>query len=164
MIKEFEQAVKKMVPIAVDAAKVIKVDGDTCEVESLTGKEDFFKCSLNAVRENGENKVLLTPKIGSTVIIGILEGRHKQDAVVLQVCDLKKVYLNMGGTVIELDSADGKMLVKNGEVSLLSLMTDLADLLKQLKVSTPNGPSGTPLPPSIQAITKFETDLGEILK
>ena len=71
---------------------------------------------------------------------------------------------NENGLTVEIDSTDGKVKIKNAETSLFDIMQDLSTLLKQLKVYTPAGPSGTPLPDSIMAIQQFETKFKKILK
>lgn len=112
MLEDLKKLVTGLIPIVLDTAKVNKVNGETCEVQSLTNNAKYFKCSLNAIRENGENKVLLTPKIGSTVIIGILAEQHKSHAVIVQVCDLEKVFLKIGETTLEIGTEGYKL---NGE-------------------------------------------------
>jgi hypothetical protein len=54
--------------------------------------------------------------------------------------------------------------LKNAVVDFKEVLDDLATLLKQLKVFTPVGPSGTPLPDTILAIEQFEYKVGQILK
>lgn len=100
------------------------------------------------------------PVVGSLATIGIID--NSAACFMIDAEEVEEVEItDKSGFKMVLNG--GKVLIKNKQVSLFSIMTDLADLLKQLKVSTPNGPSGTPLPPSIQAITKFETDLGKIM-
>jgi len=65
---------------------------------------------------------------------------------------------------ISIDSEAGTVQIKNDQVSLIDLFTEMVNILKTLTVSTPAGPSGTPLPPTIQLVTQFETDFKKILK
>jgi hypothetical protein len=65
---------------------------------------------------------------------------------------------------ISIDSEAGTVQIKNDQVSLVDLFTEMVNILKTLTVSTPAGPSGTPLPPTIQLVTQFETDFKKILK
>ena len=68
------------------------------------------------------------------------------------------------GLEVLIDSTDKKVSIKNDQVSLLGILNDLATLLKQLKVYTPAGPSGTPLPDTIAAIQQLEVDYKQLIK
>jgi hypothetical protein len=65
---------------------------------------------------------------------------------------------------IEADGKTGKVAISASGVSLLDLFNSLVSIIKTLTVSTPAGPSGTPLPPTMQAVAKLETDLKQVLK
>jgi hypothetical protein len=66
--------------------------------------------------------------------------------------------------VVIIDSTDKKVSIKNADTSLLQLFGDLKSIIEQLTVSTPNGPSGTPLPPTLQALAQFDLDYKKLFK
>lgn len=140
---------------------VKSVENDTCTVELINGFT-ISDVKLKAT-VGGNNHIITTPKVGSSVkMLSLSEAGD--NFTVIKIDELEKLEYKQDGLELVVDSTDGKVSVKNGEASLFGVFKDLSALLKQLKVSTPNGPSGTPLPPTIQAISKFETDLGKLLK
>jgi|SRR5690606_23731174 len=106
---------------------------------------------------------LVTPKANTKVQILSLSG-GLENMVVIKVDEVEKIEIVQGELEVVIDSTDNKVGVKNSVCSLKDLLQELADLLKQLKVFTPAGPSGTPLPDSIIAITQFETKFNQLLK
>ncbi|EGV44244.1 hypothetical protein BZARG_791 [Bizionia argentinensis JUB59] len=162
-------------------ATVISVSGDTCKVKLNSGLE-LTDVKLKATSNGDANFVLITPKANSQVLLLSLSG-GLENLTVIKVDDVEKLEYQQDGILVQVDSttpkvlvkvaeqleilADGtdyKVSVKNNAASLVDVMQDLADLLKQLKVFTPAGPSGTPLPDSITAITQFETKFKQLLK
>ena len=65
---------------------------------------------------------------------------------------------------IDIDTTTQKIGIKNNQIDLKDVFEDIVDALKTLKVFTPVGPSGKPLPTSITKINKIETDFKKILK
>lgn len=140
---------------------VKSVEGDSCSVE-LSGGFVVTDVKLKATIGNSDY-IIQTPKIGSTVVMLSLSGTL-ENLTLIKIDQLKKVEYSQGGLVILCDSTDGKVQIKNDQVSLLEIMKDLKTLISQITVSTPNGPSGTPLPPTIAALTQFETKFNQLLK
>lgn len=140
---------------------VKSVENDTCSVELASGLE-ISDVRLKATSD-GTDSLLVVPAIGSYVLMISMDGTVDNMTVIK--CDkADKLIYNNGGLHIEIEKESKKVLVKNDQVNLYTILSDLAALLKQLKVSTPMGPSGTPLPDSILAIEKFENDFKQILK
>ena len=80
-------------------------------------------------------------------------------------CDkVSKFIYKENGLVVEINSEDGKVNIQNESVSLKGLFEDLTNILKQFKVFTPSGVSGTPIPNVIQKLNQFETDFKNLLK
>lgn len=77
-------------PVVLDTAKVTKVENDCCRVVTIDNKKEFFDCSINAVVENKTDKLIIMPKVGSLVTIGIYQKNNK--AVVLSVSEVEKIY------------------------------------------------------------------------
>lgn len=140
---------------------VVSVEGDTCTIKinaTLTVTDVKLKATVG-----GNNHIVATPKVGSYVKMLSLSG-DADNFTVIKIDEIEKLEYKQDGLELTVDSTDGKVAIKNSEVSLFEILNDLSGLLKQLKVSTPMGPSGTPLTLTVQALTKFETDLDKILK
>lgn len=141
---------------------VTAIDGQTCTVKLVTGLE-VSGVRLKATVGDDEDYVLITPKVGTDVLMladnGTLDG-----LTVIKADVAEKFEIKQGGLVFLIDGSDGKVQIKNANASLIDIFTDLAELLKVLKVFTPMGPSGTPLPASIQAIEAFKTKFNQLLK
>lgn len=143
-------------------ATVVSVEGETCTVRLASGFE-IDDIRLKSTVGDGDNYLLQTPAVGSDVTLLSSDGTVKNMFVVL-MDDLESFRFSHGGLKIEFDGADGKVLIKNNQTSLYKLLDDLSMLLKQLKVYTAMGPSGTPLPDTILAIEAFEIGFKQLLK
>ncbi|WP_312078352.1 hypothetical protein [Chryseobacterium sp.] len=140
---------------------VKSIENDTCTVEVLNGLE-LSDVRLKATT-NGSDHLLVVPKIGSTILM--LSSDGTVDNMTVIKCDqASKIVFKENGLVIEIDSTDGKIQIKNNETSLKDLFEKSANIKKSMKVSTPMGPSGTPLPDVLQMITNFETEFKKLLK
>lgn len=137
------------------------VSGDSCSVKIKSGLV-LTDVKLKATIGN-EDYLILTPKVGSNVLLLSLSG-DLENLTVIKVDQLEKMEYSQGGLIVLADSEDGKVSIKNGQASFVDILSDLATLLKQIKVSTGVGPSGTPLPDSIVAIEQFETKINQLLK
>jgi hypothetical protein len=152
---------KAVVVLPLINATVVSIDGESCtvDIDGLLVDEVRLKATINGE----DNKILVLPKVGSMVLIGSLTGDLK-DLAVLRVDEVAQLQYVQDGLNILIDSTDGRIQIANEAVSLHDLFQSLVDLLKVFKVYTPVGPSGTPLPDTITAITQFETDFKLILK
>lgn len=140
---------------------VKSIENDTCTVELSNGFE-ISDIRLKATADESDS-LLIVPEVGSRVLMLSMDGTVDNMTVIK--CDsADKLIYNNGNLHLEIEKESKKILVKNDQVNLYNIFSDLAELLKQLKVYTPMGPSGTPLPDSILAIEKFENDFKQILK
>lgn len=64
---------------------------------------------------------------------------------------------------ISFELTGNKASLKNDSTGLKSILNSLFTAIKSLTVSTGVGPSGTPLPPTIQAITQLEQQANNLL-
>lgn len=142
-------------------AVVKSIEGESCTIE-LDGL-DIDEVRLKATINEEDDYILLSPKVGSMVLVGSLTG-DLSDLAVLKVDQVEKLEYKQNGLEILVDSTDGKLQVKNEDISFVDVFQALTNLLKQFKVFTPTGPSGTPLPDTITALTQFETTFKKILK
>lgn len=139
---------------------VKSVSGDVCSVE-IEGLE------LSDVRlkttADGKDNLLIVPKVGSRVLMLSADG--SVDNLTVIKCDAaSKIIYNENGLEVEIDSETGKVKLSNSTTTLKDLFDQIADILKTLKVFTPSGPSGTPLPDTIAKVVQFETEFKTILK
>jgi hypothetical protein len=142
-------------------AEVKSVNGDFCTI--TVADLDIDEVRLNATGADVSDKLIITPKVGTMALIGSLSG-DLRELVVLKVNEPEKISYTYGGLEVIIDSTDSKVCVKNSDLSLVDLFSSIMDIITNLTVSTPNGPSGTPLPPTIQAIQQFNMDMDKLLK
>ncbi len=139
---------------------VTAVNGDTCSV--LIGGLELTDIRLKSTT-GGDNRLLVTPKIGTDVTLLSSDGTI-DNLTVIAVDRIAKLELKEADFRLEIDCETKKLGFGNSETNIYKLLDDLQKLLKQLKVYTPAGPSGTPLPDSIARIEQFESDFKKILK
>ncbi len=139
---------------------VTAVNGDTCSVAVAGFPISDIRLRVTA---DGKDNLLIVPKVGSRVLMLSTDGTIGNLTVIK--CDVaERIIFNENGLQVEIDSASGKVKVKNETTSLKTLFEQLTDILKTLKVYTPAGPSGTPLPDTLAKVMQFETEFKTILK
>lgn len=140
---------------------ITEITGDTCTVDVgglvLTGVR--LKVEIGGTANN----LLVIPVVGSSVLVGSLTGDMK-DLIVLKCERVKSLTLVEGDLKVDIDAETNKIGITNGVVNLKGLFQELTDLIRGLKVFTPAGPSGLPLPGSIAALNAFETNFKKLLK
>ena len=157
LIREIVGAVPNL-PIQ---AFVTKVKGFT--ISAKIGELEIDNILLKTQVENNDNFMVQRPKVGSPVTLLSVDGTLNSLQVV-KINEVEEFEYHHNGLTVKLDGKDGKLIVKNETVDLYQLMSDLAAIVKELKVYTAVGPSGTPLPDTIARVTKFERDFKQLLK
>lgn len=159
---------KRLMKEIIGASSNVPIDGvvksvtnDTCTVELADGLV-ISDIRLKTTADNTDN-LLIIPKIGSRVLMLSSDGTI-DNMTVIKVDQASKIIFNENGLIVEIDSEESKVQIKNGETSLKDLFQRSANIKKNMKVSTPMGPSGTPLPDVLQMITTFETKFKSLLK
>ena len=160
-IKKRLREIVEVTPNLPITATVVAVENDYCTVELKSGLH-ISDVKLKATIGN-DDYLKVIPKVGSTVVVISLTG-DKNNLVLLKIDEAEKIEYKQSGLEVLIDSTDGKVSIKNSELSLIDVFSDLAALLKELKVYTPAGPSGTPLPDTIAAITELEAEFNQLLK
>jgi len=141
-------------------AEVVSANEATADVQF----GDFIFTGVKLFSIEAAGGLLVKPKLGSTVtVLDLSEGKYR-DMVIIKCDTPELVKMEINGLVVEIDGVSGKIGMKASGISLLDLMNSIASIVKGLTVSTPAGPSGTPLPPTLQAVNRFETDFKQFLK
>lgn len=132
----------------------------------------------------GDNNVFVLPSVGTQVVCWLESGKNMvlgalfsesekvpedsdQDGELRQfgdaISEFKEgtVRLIQGAVTFELTG--DKASLKNDQTDLKTILSEVLKTLKGLTVSTAMGPSGTPLPPTIQAVTKLEQLVDKLL-
>ncbi|MCP4123686.1 MAG: hypothetical protein GY751_18205 [Bacteroidetes bacterium] len=134
---------------------VVVEAGDTfCKVKLTDNDLELEEVMYSATEEN-ENGFILIPKENTNVLIGTIGG-DENSLYILAMDEVQKVKLVIEGETLIIDKdgfnmelSNGKVTVKNSTSDLKQLLTDMVDMVMQLRVSTAVGASGTPLPPTI---------------
>ena len=160
--------VKRLIREIVGAVPNLPIQAVVTKVENFTisakiGELEIDNILLKTQVENNDNFMVQRPKIGSPVTLLSVDGTLNSLQVV-KINEVEEFEYHHNGLTVKLDGKDGKLIVKNETVDLYQLMSDLAAIVKQLKVYTAVGPSGTPLPDTIAQVTKFEQDFKQLLK
>ena len=160
--------VKRLIREIVGACPNLPIQAVVTKVENFTvsakiGELEIDNILLKTQVENNDNFMVQRPKIGSPVTLLSVDGTLNSLQVV-KINEVEEFEYHHNGLTVKLDGKDGKLIVKNETVDLYQLMSDLAAIVKELKVYTAVGPSGTPLPDTIARVTKFEQDFKQLLK
>jgi len=164
-LKELKKLIREIVgansnlPIT---ATVVSVQGESCTVELSSGLV-LTDVKLKATISEGNNYMKLVPKKGSTVLLLSLSG-DLSNLTVIKVDEIEKLEFKQDGLEILIDSTDGKLEIKNEQVSFKEILADLTSLLNQFKVNTPAGPSTNIMPDTVVLIDAFETKFKQLLK
>lgn len=143
------------------AATVVKVDGEKCTVK--WGQAELTDVRLKATINGKKSKILVTPVVGSYVLVGSLTGDEK-DLCVLSVDQAAKVeYVNNGLDLLA-DSADEKVRIKNSTYDLLTLVHELIDACINEIHMTNAGPSVSLNPISRFTFERLKQKFSQLLK
>lgn len=135
------------------------VNGETCSVE-LVGGLIVSDVRLKVTVSGGDNKILLTPKLDSKVLM-ISSDMTVSNLTVITIDEVEKIEIVTDSLSIVVDD---KVSIKNDSVSLSDVLNDLCSLLKTFQVTTPAGPSGAVLATTIQKINAVEKGFQSLLK
>lgn len=131
---------------------VSKVTGDVCEVQRQ-GLPPLIDVRLNAIQTTIENRFIVVPKVGSTVLCLEVENQPSETCIV-KYTEIERVEINIGGAVLKVEN--GKIQCKNNQSDLKVLLSELLNELKTANIQTPAGPSNF-MPNHIAKFTELET-------
>lgn len=143
-------------------AEVVSVENETTCTIKVSDDLNISNVRLSATANTLYNYLLVIPKVGSKVMVLSTSG-GLNSLVVIKVDEVEKVKIKQKELSVIIDD-DNKIKIENNDVSLFDIFQKLTDLLKNLKVFTPSGPSGSPLPDSINEISDFENKFKKLLK
>lgn len=140
---------------------VKSVEGTSCTltIDSL----DLPDVRLRATLNDSNDELLITPKVGSYALAMTVTG-NLDDLMIIKCDQIEKIEFKQSGLQVVIDSTDGKVSVKNNSVSLLDLYDAVFDIITNLKVTTPSGPSTGLLPDTVTSLTQFKTKYKQLLK
>lgn len=117
----------------------------------------------------GVNNTFVLPSVGTQVVCWLESGKNVALGAVFSDTEpvpgeakAEGYYQQVDGITFQL--SDNKASLKNASNDLKTLLNDILTAIQNLTVSTPMGPSGTPLPPTVQAVQKAVRDLNNLLK
>jgi hypothetical protein len=143
------------------SCEVVSVEGISCTVE-VAGGLQIPDVRLRATLANGTDEMLIIPKKGSKALVWSVTG-DLTDLVLVKIDQIESIAYKQDGLEIFIDSVAKKVTVKNDSISLKSLMQEVHDLIQNLKVTTPSGPSTGVLPDTTTALVQFKTNFQQLL-
>ncbi len=117
----------------------------------------------------GANNSFVLPSVGTQVVCWLESGKNialgtvfSDSEPVPSEATAEGYYQQVGEMTFQI--SDNKASLKNASNDLKTLLNDILNIIQNLTVSTPMGPSGTPLPPTFQAVQQAVQDLNNLLK
>lgn len=145
-------AQKKRGKFTITVGTVKEIQDDTCTVD------DYEDVRLNAIVDDLESQFTIYPKIGSKVVIAMLE--NESDMFVVKVSEIDKVTIKINDQLFEMK--DGKFTIKVGNVSLKTILNNAFEKLKTAIITTPSGP-GQFSPADKLAFENYKTQVNQLL-
>jgi hypothetical protein len=157
---------KSQVP-SVTQGIAINISNFKCDVK-LTANGLTLTDVLFSATDKEVGGFILIPKENTGVLVGMI-GNDENSLYLVSVDEIDALKIKIGEETVVIDSdgfkADlsaGKFTIKNQETDAKIILQDILDAMKNLTVSTANGPSGTPLPPTITAIDAIENKINQL--
>lgn len=160
-IKESLNAMNGSVITNPISCEIVSVQGDSCTVK-INGGLEIPDVRLRATLNTESDHLLITPKKGSKALVISVSG-ELDDLALFKIDKIEKIEYVQGNFKVSVDSTAGKVTVKSGNVSLKSLMSEIHDIITNLKVNTPSGPSVGILPDTVTSLNLFNTHINNLL-
>lgn len=129
IIRKFKAISKQAIQTFV--ASVQEVDQESATITALpVGGPELFDVRLRAAIDGSEQGVILFPKVGSTVLVGII-GNDPDTAFVCRQSEVEKAILKIGESSLEI-STDG-FLLNGGSLGGLINIADLVGKLNEIE-------------------------------
>jgi len=102
-----KQIVNKNIPVFLTAGKVKQINTDVCDIERA-GLPDLYDVRMHAVTDVNADYMRITPKVGSYVLVAIIDNKE-EEAFIVAYSEIDKIELRgnaLGGLVISQKIAD----------------------------------------------------------
>lgn len=142
-------------------AKVVSVNNDTCSVKLNSGFI-LTDVRLNATIANDDNSLLISPKIGSEVLIMSQSG-NLSEMVVIKTDAVEKITFKKDDFEFKINASTKKVTLKNSNANLATLINDLIDKVASAQIITQTGGTGTLAPTTITQLNQIKTMFNLIL-
>lgn len=160
LVKELDGFMNDRQKTVVIPATVEVVYENNYTVDVLTaGGHEYFDIRLKPSIDSLDPGAIIFPEIGSKVLIARI-GASDNTFCVIAYSQVSKVIFASEQTSIEIDSAG--ILLKRQNETLKDLISDLIDQIKQITVTTAQGPSGVPI--NAAGFTAIQTRFNQLLK
>lgn len=154
-------------PPSVVQGIALNVKDSSCDVK-LTANDLILPDVLFSATDKEEGGFILKPKENTSVLVGMI-GNDENSLYLVSMDEIESVKIKIDDELLTMDSTGikaelkmGKITVKNQTVDAKQILLDLITMVRNLTVSTPNGPSGTPLPPTLLSATDLETKINQL--
>lgn len=124
-----EQIIKENEKIIIVSAVVKEITGDSFTAER-EGLADLLEVRLNSVLIPVKDYVKVVPKVGSVVLLGIIEN-NKSNAVLLTTSEIEIIDINIGNNSLVVDK--GGSVFNNGILGGLVVSAKVAFEINALK-------------------------------
>ncbi len=133
---------------------------DYVDVQDMLGTP-FPEVRKRAAVDGGKG-IVITPVKGSSIIVSKLSGIDSNSYVISMFSTVESIKITLENHVLLLDKdglsvdlSSGKLVIKNNQENLKTLITDLVSEIMKITVTTGTGPSGTPINiPQLQQISQ----------
>lgn len=142
------------------SCNVVSVQGTSCTIE-LPGGLQLVDVRLQATVGHAQG-LLLTPKVGAKALVWSVDATLN-DLVLVKCDEYEKVSFKQDGLEVVINSSSKKVSVKNDSVSLVDLFESVFDIISNLQLVTPNGPTTGATGNSIAALAQFKSDFKNLL-
>lgn len=171
-LEKFVDALKQNVsgktkPPGVVQGIALNVKENSCDVQ-LISNDLVLTDVLFSATDKEEGGFILIPKEKTSVLVGTI-GDDENSLYLVSMDEIESVQIVIDKETFTMDKdgfrailTTGKFTVKNQASDAKEILLDILSAVQNLTVSTPNGPSGTPLPPTILALQQLEIKINNL--
>jgi hypothetical protein len=138
MSREFKSALRSLIDGRINVqtfvCTVVSVDkeNDTCEVEPVNGDANLDEVRLKSIIDTTESSIIIYPKIGSTVLVSIIED-NPNVAFVTMVSEFTEIIIELGESFKMHLKPDGNLEFNEGLLGGLVKINQLVTKINALE-------------------------------